>query len=313
MKGRNILIVAGVTLGILLVLEVVARIVLSQIYNRQFDSSLIEPHKYGATDGLKANATGTVWGKPFHTDEMGGRKHLKSKRGKKKVLIIGDSVTEGVGLDDSSTIANLTNDSEEWVDADVRNISMIGWSSHDYSNVIDHLFAGDTSISEVYLFYCLNDIYGKNAVKDLPPIGNKGVISEINGWLQDRYATYKMIKLICYSHSDHYYQYDKALYNDPVRVDAAVADIVYIRQVCESHKARFMIMLVPYRSQLEHRGDNLPQKILIDKFLKNDIQGMDLLRRWPKEDDYSELFLYGDEIHYSALGHSEMMRAIYGR
>ncbi len=313
MKGRNILIVVVVTLGILVVLDVVSRIVLSNIYNRKFDSSLIEPGKYGATDGLKANATGTVWGKPFHTDDMGGRKHTKTKTGKKKVLIIGDSVTEGVGIDDSSTIANLTNDSEEWADADVRNISMIGWSSHDYSNVIDHLFAADTAISEVYLFYCLNDIYGKSAVKDLPPIANKGVISEINGWLQDRYATYRLIKLMCYNHSDHYYQYDKALYEDPARVDATIADIVHVKQVCEAHKAHFMIMLVPYRSQLEHREDNLPQKILIGKFLKNDIQGMDLLRRWPQEDDYAALFLYGDEIHYSALGHSEMMRAIYGR
>lgn len=313
MKGRNTIIVGAVTLSILVVLEVVARAVLHHIYNREFDSSLIEPHKYGPTDGLKPNASGTVWGKPFHTDDMGGRKHLKSKGGKKKVLIIGDSVTEGVGLDDSSTIANLTNDSEAWADADVRNISMIGWSSHDYSNVIDHLFAVDTSISEVYLFYCLNDIYGKSAVRDLPPIANKGVISEINGWLQDRYATYRIIKLICYSHSDHYYQYDRALYNDRARVDATIADIVHIRQVCEAHKAGFMIMLVPYRSQLEHRGDNLPQKILIGKFIQNGIQGMDLLRQWPKEDDYSALFLYGDEIHYSALGHSEMMRAIYGR
>ena len=60
MKGRNIAIVVGVTLSILVVLEVVSRIVLSRVYHRKFDSSLIEHGKYGTTDGLKANASGTV-------------------------------------------------------------------------------------------------------------------------------------------------------------------------------------------------------------------------------------------------------------
>ncbi|MCW3125030.1 MAG: hypothetical protein JWO03_688 [Bacteroidetes bacterium] len=310
-KAKNILITIAVTIGILVVLEVVSRVILSKVYNRQFDSSLIEEHKYGSTSGLKANATGTVWGKPFHTDDMGGRKHTKSKAGKHKTLVIGDSVIEGVGLEDSATISNAYNEGNGFDEEDVRNISMIGWSTYDYRNVVDELVGKDTSIKTVYLFYCLNDIYGKFAIKDLPPIANKGFASAINGFLQDRYATYKLIKLLAYSNSDHYYQYDLAMYEDTAKVNAVVTDVVHIKEVCEANNVRFMIFLVPYRSQLEHRNNNQPQQLLTELFTKKGIRGMDLLRQWPQEDNYSDLFLFADEIHLSAKGHKEMGRAIY--
>ena len=310
-KARDIVMIAAVTLSILVALEMLSRIVLARVYNRKFDSSLIEEHKYGPTAGLKANASGIVWGKAFHTDDMGGRKHTKNKTGKPKTLVIGDSVIEGVGLEDSSTISNDYNNASGTDQEDVRNISMIGWSTYDYRNVIDHLLGVDTSVREVYLFYCLNDIYGKSAVRDLPPIANKGMISRVNAFLQDRYATYKLIKLFVYQNSDHYYRYDRAVYEDTARVNAAVGDLVHIREVCEANNARFMVFIVPYRSQLEHRDDNKPQKVLMEALTKNGVRGMDLLSQWPKEDSYSDLFLFGDEIHLSARGHKELARAIY--
>lgn len=308
MKGRNIWIVAGVTLGILVVLEVAARIVLSNIYNRKFDSSLIEPGKYGATDGLKANATGTVWGKPFHTDDMGGRKHQKSKTGKKKVLIIGDSVTEGVGVDDSSTFCNRFNDSKTFAELDVRNISMIGWSTYDYRNVVDHLIGRDSSVSDIIVCYCLNDIYGKTVAADLPSIAINGFASKINGVLQDKYATYKLLKLFLYQNSDRYFKYDNALYHDTKRLDNAVSDLAHIRDTCAVHYVRFYIMILPYKSQLSDRTQNLPDSILADGLKKKFIHRDDLLISWPSEANYDDLYLFADEIHFSEKGHHQIGR-----
>ena len=303
--------IAVMTLSILVALEMLSRIVLARVYNRKFDSSLVEERKYGPTAGLKANASGMVWGKAFHTDDMGGRKHTKNKTGKPKTLVIGDSVIEGVGLEDSSTVSNEYNNGNGSDQEDVRNISMIGWSTYDYRNVVDHLLGADTSIKRVYLFYCLNDIYGKSAVKDLPPIATKGSISAVNAFLQEKCATYKLIKLFVYQNSDHYYRYDRAMYEDTARVNAAVGDLVHIREVCEANNVRFMVFIVPYRSQLEHRADNKPQMVLKQALTKYGIRYMDLLGQWPKEGSYSDLFLFGDEIHLSARGHKELARAIY--
>ncbi|MBS1623360.1 MAG: hypothetical protein JST83_05035 [Bacteroidetes bacterium] len=308
MKGRNILIVGGVTLGILAVLEVAARIVLSRMYDRKFDSSLIEPHKYGATDGLKANASGVVWGKAFHTDEMGGRKHTKDKKGKRKILVIGDSVTEGVGVEDGQTFANLLNDQ---IDSfDVRNISMIGWSTYDYRNALLQLVKTDSSIQSVYVFYCLNDIYGRSTTKELPPVGQKGWISKVNKALQNGYATYQIIKLLSYRKSDHYYQYDRAFYLDNTRVNSVMNDLSFMKSICDEKQISFMVILMPYQSQLDGRSDDLPQKVLSQKMQDHHILYADVLKRLPDVYRMDEMYLFADEIHLSYFGHQNILGGI---
>jgi hypothetical protein len=309
LTAKKAFIVFCITVAILIVLEVLSRIILSRIYNREFDSSLIVVHKYGPSSGLKANASGMVWGKPFHTDEMGGRKQAKKKKGKLKLLVIGDSVTEGVGVEDSSTFINLA--TTGWDDWEIRNISLIGWSSADYRNVIDHLVVKDCEIKNVCLFYCLNDIYGKNSVKDLPAVANKGFISMINAFLQSRYATYKLIKLLFYQSSDHYYQYDQAFYNDSNKVKAVMDDLVHIKKVCDRNKVIFTIYILPYRSQLADRNNSLPQKVLATKFGENNIMFFDLLKELPNKSEYKDWYLFGDEIHLSAMGHRAVADAIF--
>jgi len=294
-----------------MLIEGVAHIILSQVYDRKFDSSLIESNKYGISSGLKSNATGMVWGRPFHTDDMGGRKQSKSKKGKPKLLVIGDSVTEGVGVDDSATFANIFNNSIGFDEWDIRNISLIGWSCSDYRNVVDQVVGGDSTIKSICLFYCLNDIYGKTPVKDLPPIADKGFMSKVNTFLQAKYATYKLIKLLVYLGSDHYYQYDQAFYRDTNKVKVVISDLLHIKSVCDSNKVAFTVFILPYRTQLYHRDNNLPQRILAAEFSKNDIRYLDLLAGWPYKRSYEDLYLFADEIHLSAAGHRVIPDAIY--
>jgi lysophospholipase L1-like esterase len=304
---KNFLAPAIVGIAILIILEIVAGLILSHIYNRKFDSALIEENKYGPSSGLKANAYGIVWDKPFHTDEMGGRKHRRAKAGKPKMLIIGDSVTEGVGVGDSSVFANIINDRLD--SFDVRNISLIGWSVGDYDNAINKLVEKDTAIRTIALCYCLNDIYGQTALKNMPSIARKGFIGRINGFLQDRYATYKLIKLLIYQNSDRYYQYDRSLYTDQDKVQAAALVLAHIRDICSAHKIAFTIFILPYRSQLQNR-DELPQTALIAECRKNQINYSDLLHALVNDGKPKELYLFADEIHLSALGHRRLAAAI---
>ncbi len=306
---RAFIILLCISISILAVLEGISRVILSNVYNRKFDSSLIEENKYGTSSGLKSNATGLVWGKPFHTDEMGGRMTIKKGKGKLKMLVIGDSVTEGVGVDDTATFIDLA--TKGWDDWDIRNISLIGWSSSDYRNVVDHLIVKDSGIKILCLFYCLNDIYGKSTSTELPPIANKGFISSINALLQDRCAIYKLIKLFVYQDSQSYYQYDQAFYNDSLRVNAVMDDLVHIKDVCDSSKVVFTMYILPYRSQLIDRNNDLPQRVLAAKLRENHIMYVDLLKEVPNKKDYKDWYLFGDEIHLSAMGHRAVAEAIF--
>ena len=143
-KLKDMLLPVAVTITVLVVLEIISRVVLHQIYDRGFDKKLLEENKYGTTTGLQANSTGTVMGNDFHTDEMGGRKHAKPKKGK-KILVIGDSVTEGIGVSDNEAFTNLLN---EKLPEDVRNLSHSGWSVSDYKRLLARLLE-DSSVSQV--------------------------------------------------------------------------------------------------------------------------------------------------------------------
>ena len=307
---RKILIIICITTALLVVLEGISRIILSRVYNRKFDSSLIEERKYGSSSGLKPNASGMVWGKPFHTDEMGGRRQTKNKQGKPKLLVIGDSVTEGVGVDDSATFANLIN--ERLDSFDLRNISLIGWSVDDYRNAIEAIITqdNDREIKKVYLFYCLNDIYGPASMKDLPVMANKGTLGTINALLQGKYATYKLIKLCMYQNNDKYYQYDKALYRDSARLNSTIHTLFLISELCKENNVALEVFMVPYRSQF-HSHDNQPQQILGSLFRIAGISYLDLLPLMRETNQPDRLYLFADEIHLSAAGHRAVADAIF--
>jgi hypothetical protein len=145
----NLLVVAG----LLVLLEIISRVVLHKIYDRGFDSSLIVDNVYGTSAGMLKDAEATVWGKTLHTDENGWRKVKNKYPRKNKWLFIGDSVTEGVGVDDSSTFASLC--SERYVDFNITNCSLIGYSSNDYVQVLSGMLAQDSAAVELVTVFFL--------------------------------------------------------------------------------------------------------------------------------------------------------------
>lgn len=303
-KFRFIILQIGLILAVLATAELISRSVLHCYYNRKFERQLIQPNKYGSTDGLKSNATGTVWGKPFHTDDMGGRKATKRKQGRKKILVIGDSVTEGVGVEDSETFACIMN--EKMDSFDIRNISLIGWSVNDYRNAVDTLLVRDSAkeVQKVYLFYCLNDIYGNSKSKELPQMAGKGLFSVLSNVFQGRWALYTLLKLRLFRNSERYYQYDRRLYEDRIRLDNVLTTMRHISASCKKKNVDFKVFLLPYRSQIPGRS-YLPQKILSVAFnlMGNNTVCYDLLFEMPLGTNMKELYLFADEIHFSPRGH----------
>jgi lysophospholipase L1-like esterase len=297
-----------VVIVLLALLEGTARIVLSKIYNRDFDSSLIVDNKYFTSSGLKANATGYVWGKPFHTDSFACRKNPKPFSGKKKKwLFIGDSVTEGVGVDDSSTFAALVAAREDSVN--IMNYSLIGYSDADYLNVLKTLLsAKDSSVIKATIFFCLNDVYGSAKTNQLPVMAKQNLMGSVNKWMQANYSTYKLVKLLTYSMSDRYFKYDVQFYTkgNPFFTES-MQRLKECDSICSLSGVKMNVLMLPYRSQLTGQDLNeMPQTMVRYFCLQNDIvfdaiTSSTALISDPVSGDF--LYLFADEIHFSVAGH----------
>lgn len=307
---RLVLVNALLLMALLATTEVVCRIVLAQIYNRSFDSSLIQDNKYGSSSGLRPNTSGMVWGYLMHTDTFGARRNnIAYKAGAKKWLHIGDSVAEGVGVADSSTFSALA--ANVFSEFNVLNFSLIGYSTADYTNVLTSLVPNDTSVELVTLFYCLNDVYGHTPAANLPSIARPDWLGNINALLQNRYATYKLIKLLFYQHSNKYFTYDLQFYqkDNPYFVQS----MKYLYQcdsVCKSNGKFFQVVMLPYRSQLQ--GDlntgSKPQQLVGQFCNAAGISFSDASQYLAHQKDVNSLYLFADEIHFSEKGHNAIAR-----
>lgn len=293
----------AVVVALLLLLEAASRLVLQRVYNRSFDSSLIIDNKYFNSSGLKANATGTVWGKRFTTDELGGRKNSGTSSAKNKWLYIGDSVTEGVGVEDSATFSSLSSEIKEAYRC--HNISLIGYSLSDYANVLKYYLAADTAIKRVTLFYCLNDVYGKAKSKDLPVMIRRPFIGKANALLQENYATYKLLKLLVFRNSNNYFLYDLQFYEkDNLRFAEAMDELNGCDSLCRVSGVQLDVVLLPYRSQVNGKNDPLlPQQMVQDFCNSEGITCRDASVYLKESKHAEQLYLFADEIHFSETGH----------
>ena len=298
---------------ILTIMEVVSYFIIKKIYNRDFDSTLIVDNKYFTSAGLKENASGAIWGKAFHTDSAGCRKPSKPYNNqKRKWLFIGDSVTEGVGVDDSSTFSSIAFQNTD--SFNILNYSLIGYSLADYLNVLKTVLnKNDSSIKKATIFFCLNDVYGKVLFNQLPVMAKTNMIGKLNAFLQNHYYTYKLLKLIVFRNSDRYFQYDLQFYKDnSPYFTSAMNTLKQCDSACHLAGVEMNVVVLPYRPQVcgKDIGNNIPQD-LVEKFCSaNKIPYSNPLKYLSEQQNPEKLYLFADEIHLSEKGHSAVARFI---
>lgn len=307
-RVKQLLLNLLTVLVLLITIEVVARIILARVYNRSFDSGLLADNKYGNSTGLRENAEGRVWGKAFHTDEYGCRKNaVPVSKGKKKWLFIGDSVTEGVGVEDKETFSSLC--SAELKDYSVMNYSLIGYSISDYRNIINSVVAHDSTVELVTVCFCLNDVYGPAKSSDLPTMARNNGIGALNAFLQEHCGTYKLLKLFMFRNSDRYYRYDRSFYESGnTYFTQAMSELQECDSVCKSNGIYFNVVMLPYRSQLtgSNAKDRAPQQLVAEYCFSNDIEFFDAAEAFREIKSPQDLYLFADEIHFSPTGHKAL-------
>ncbi len=260
---------------------------------------------FGDIPGPNPEASGQSNGAVFQVDLRGFWQYTGGVRTNRPGwLLIGDSVTMGIGVPPDSTFAGILS-RRFAAEYELLNPSLIGYSSRHYLALVRHfLTAGHSGVPEIRritIFWCLNDAYYGRQIDG--PNGNVRRVAEPLLRLARRNVyTYQWVKATFFDRPKRYFEHDARLY-DGETLDHAVSDLSEISALCNVRDLACDVVLLPYEYQLRE-GDVLPQTTLSDRLADLSLRVHDPFT-WisTKIDDASELFLYGDGIHFSEEGH----------
>lgn len=269
----------------------------------------------------RPNASGVSFGVPVYSDVNGFRvpENYSAKPMDSAVLLVGDSVTFGVGVPEEKTFAGLLRKSHP--EFAVYNSGVIGFSVTDYKLLVDSFVPDHNEVKQVYLFYCLNDFvlseidHAKGKAEGGVWRSVKRTVAEGLIWMNEffgaRSKLYVFLTGISIDPAAQYYALDaKTMDVDDGRFQEVLQPLVDISRFLDSRKINFAIVLSPYERQLRGGGDFGPQDRLRRFFEAQGIRVIDIRDRFRELKDPKEGFLFADPMHLSETGHTIVFEAL---
>jgi lysophospholipase L1-like esterase len=306
------------TAAVLMLLEIGIRIFAPSIRPEATSYSLVTDSLYGSSAGLRSGASGYSGGAQVSVDALGFWKYsAQTDSLQDGWLLLGDSVTLGIGIEPDSTFAGrMAGHVHTYA---VHNPSWIGYSSTDYLNIAraflrDHIPSAlqRHPIRRVTIFWTLNDIYS-NCDIGLPPgqsIRNRG--SLVLGWLRRNYHTYSWLKAFLFDRAKDYYEFDHKFYQQTdARYLSALSDLDSLQGLCLQNNVRLDVVLLPYEYQLRTHDSTVfaPQHMLAHDLNRRGIEYHDASPAPELQSaDSKSLYLLGDGIHFSSKGHRSVFQ-----
>ncbi|MBU1679473.1 MAG: hypothetical protein KJ799_17805 [Bacteroidetes bacterium] len=310
----------AVVIILFLLLEFAVRLFLPQIQPSFTSGELIEENKFGDSHGIKNSSCGESNGVKKCSDENGFWKYTSQKDSTaSKVLIIGDSVTMGIGVESDSTFAGLMNNNLSHIS--VLNPSLIAYTGSDYKNVIRQLLSSEEiKFDRAILAWSLNDLYPRHPIESAPGIVSDNFFGNSVRLVRKNFRVYHLLKNLFTDRKREYFEYDKSFYSrENENFQLALSDIKEISDVLRDRNIPLKVLLMPYEYQLRMSNDSIyyPQHILSQELGKLDIPVIDCKDAFLEGANHSaDYYLYGDGIHFSNLGHRELfqyLRSIHNK
>jgi hypothetical protein len=280
---------------------------------------------FGDSYGNRPDYHGIAFGADVQTDLNGFRidSTFSGPTSDGAVLILGDSVAFGVGVDSAKTVAALLQRSMPRVR--FYNSSVIGYGLHDYAYVVKQFVPMHPEITQVLLFYCLNDIYETNAEQILQQVNEPGkgpgmfsslpvLLSTTNEYLRSRSKLYLYVKAMISDPALRYFQADYAEYLRRIdHIDESLQPLVVIAKELATRGVSLNVFMMPYNAQVRTKNDKdfLPQQLVGEFLRKNGIAYCDAAQAFMKADMApEELYLFGDPMHLSEDGHGLLAKIV---
>ncbi len=313
----------GITLAILLLLEVYVRLVHPDIQPAGTARNLVIDPGFSNSARLRPGAVGRSDGVLFTVDNLGFWQYsVKSDSAQSGWLLLGDSVTMGIGIDPDSTFAGRLAGGCPYFR--ILNPSWVGYSSADYVAVASALLRDQAipeltgKIQHVTICWTLNDVYSNCAVSLPPGTTVRNLGSAFLVWLKQNYRTYIWLKSMFFDRPHDYFEFDRKFYQagDPHLV-AAIADLDSLKRLCGSAGAALDVVFLPYEFQLRsgNRSSRFPQTSVFQALDSLGIRYSDSTPIFTGSSLSSKSFYrFGDGIHFSKCGHEVLfnyLRQVY--
>ena len=294
-----------------LLLEFTVRLFYPEIKSQGTDKNLIVENVYADSPGLKPNSTGISNGVELKTDVYGFREcKISFDTSKTSWLLIGDSVTMGLGVESDSTFPARIQMHKRNIN--ILNASMFGYSIKDYMNVFNYYIRLKDSlkIKKISILWSLNDIYfGEINQYEMPGGEVRSLFNNILTWLRWNSRLYTLLKSEISDRPEKYFEFDNSFYKEKsLLLQKSIDSLKSIASVCKLTGIKFNVIILPYEYQLRKNISAEGPQLLLKKNLERDsIAVLDPLHYLKSlRIKSNKLYLFGDGIHFSDLGHKHI-------
>lgn len=256
------------------------------------------------------NIKSVVYGKISYIDKYGFRvpyeKYEYDTNPKSSVLILGDSVSFGVGVLDQYTFVGILRN--KFNNINFYNSSVIGHSSQDHHKLLK-FYDKKINYNQILLIYCLNDIVNTSGVLTRDDFYKKNyLLVKINIFLRNKSYLYIYIKSLLTDPQKRYFDYIEPLYKDKKSLDSLNNIFYEIQKFSKSNNKKITFVILPYEYQTRSENCNedtlTAQNELLKILNKNNLNFYDLTSNFCKFDNPKNLYLKYDPVHLSIEGHN---------
>ncbi|NNF04319.1 MAG: SGNH/GDSL hydrolase family protein [Rhodothermales bacterium] len=263
------------------------------------DANLFEDRRFGESGGPRPGATGRSNGVLRRVDDRGLWTYSGANRDRPKWLLLGDSVTMGLGVEGDSTFGGILASDQDSID--VVSPAIPGHASDDYLRIA-RVLTDTMDVGRITVFWCLNDVMAGRPVETAPQ-GARVMDNRLMSFLRRHVRTYTWAKAAFTDRPRLYFEHDAGLYEDGRGyLEAAIGDLEALQDIADARSIPLDVVLLPYEYGLR-TGADTPRRIMAERLAERGIRAVDAGRALRSADDPAGLYLYGDGIHFNEKGH----------
>ena len=272
------------------------------------------------------NVMRTIMGKKIRTDNNGFRVPLEKinyKNNLQTILILGDSVSFGVGVNEKDSFVGLL---RKKINYNLYNSSVAGHRLENYSFLLEKYHNKFQQINEVLIFLCLNDIVSHDGVVQKErfkiasenksfwnDIRNKRLFIKLNFFLREKSTVFNIIKAVGTKNVKRHFDYINPYYENEIILNKYKNSLKKIIDYSNLNKINTRFVLLPYKHQIKNSCEArymLPQTKIKDMFQELKYRLFDFSTDFCNKDQGYKLFLNFDPMHLSKDGHKFVSQLI---
>lgn len=304
---------------------IVSTFLLFEFFLRIFDIIELqgfEKNTFFSEDGItyhNPNILKIGMGKKIKTDSNGFRiplENFKYDEELENILILGDSVSFGVSVEEKKTFIGLL---RKKINKNFYNTSVAGHRLDNYTILLEKYHQQFPKIKDVIVFLCINDIVTEDGVvkkdnlsfksnnnKLIEKIKKNDFLINVNFFLREKSTVFNLAKAIGTQNVKRHFYYEVPFYENEDYLNNYKNNLKKIIDFSNLNKLNVKFVLLPYKHQIDNFCETklmMPQNKINNIFKKINYELFDFSDEFCDKDNSSKLFLNFDPMHLSAKGH----------